>query len=75
MCRDSSEPLGHYWISRSWHSFVHRLVQTMKGNILFRSEMSHRLIILGPLGLFGGILGSLHLVYSDFVHRRSHGLR
>ena len=48
---------------------------TRNGGLVYRSEQSHRIIILGSLGLFGGIAGSLHLVYSDFKQLKRQGLR
>ena len=39
---------------------------TNNGDLVYRSEQNHRIIILGALGLFGATSGSLHLAYSDF---------
>ena len=44
---------------------------TRNGDLVYRSDQTHRIIILGSLGLFGGIPGSLHLVYSDFKMLKS----
>ena len=50
-------------------------LDTRNGGLVYRSDQTHRIIILGSLGLFGGIPGSLHLVYSDFKVLKSQGLR